>query len=388
MEKNYKKSALIKFLIALGLILISFFIGQLRANAQTFASSVVTAVGFCNVSGNAVIPTLQTSNCSSLAGSANFPNPATGVAVKIYRLFNVELTPVDRWNVGSTYIISFNVNSSNRAQPPNIGTANWGLTVGHGVVTDYNIVPTGENSFRVQAIYHRTDGDRTRNPVTFTISNRWSVTANTLYHGESGLVPFSVLMQSSNFGQQGNSNFTANVASTTILEVGTDGSVIVSAINSQGQMQLNAINTQTNAINNQTTVITQQTDEIRRGNDFLMDMTAPNVDVGQLSGATGWLPPGPLDSILNLPFTLMSVMISSLGGTCSPVTIPLPFVGQSLNIPCFTSVLDTNWTTFTHLFVGVIPSAFIFYAYFKRLYKKVSKATSMASTSEDQWGAT
>lgn len=52
----------------------------------------------------------------------------------------------------------------------------------------------------------------------------------------------------------------------------------------------------------------------------------------------GWLPPGPVDSIINLPLNLFNALTNVLSGTCQGVTLTLPFVNQTLTLPCFDSL--------------------------------------------------
>ena len=138
-----------------------------------------------------------------------------------------------------------------------------------------------------------------------------------------------------------------------------------------------------------------QTEEIKKGNDlqkeqndYLMDDTAPNSDISGLGTVQGLLPPGPLDSLLNLPATALSVTLSSLSGTCLPIDAPLPYVNKNIQIPCFDQIIY-NESGFSNLmtWVGIVPAAFILLSYFKRLYKKIDRATSLQTTDEDEWGA-
>ena len=133
-------------------------------------------------------------------------------------------------------------------------------------------------------------------------------------------------------------------------------------------------------------IIDQQTNLQQETLDYLQDDTPPNSDAGELGNVTGIFPPGPLDSLLNIPFKVTSVVISSLGGTCNQITAPLPFVNQDLTIPCFREILyDGKPAQFINL-IGLIPCAFILINYFKHLYKKIERATSMTTTTDDEWG--
>ena len=146
----------------------------------------------------------------------------------------------------------------------------------------------------------------------------------------------------------------------------------------------NSINNQTNEVKKQTDAINKQTDEVKKGNDFLMDDTAPNSDISGLGNVQGLFPPGPVDSLLNIPFSLTSIAISSLSGTCVPIQASL--LNHSFAFPCFRETIYKDMpTTFINL-VGLVPATFILISYFKYLYKKVDRAVSMNSNADDEWG--
>lgn len=120
-------------------------------------------------------------------------------------------------------------------------------------------------------------------------------------------------------------------------------------------------------------------------NKFLKDDTAPNSDISALGNVQGLLPPGPVDTLLNIPFTFLSIVSSSLSGTCVPLTGDFVF-GSSLTIPCFGNLFYDNVPSALMVFINLIPSAFILINYFKHLYKKVDRAVSLQTTAEDEWG--
>lgn len=119
--------------------------------------------------------------------------------------------------------------------------------------------------------------------------------------------------------------------------------------------------------------------------DYLKDNTAPDSDISSLGNVTGIFPPGPLDSLLNIPFTFLSVLTSSFSGTCVPMETDFVF-DSKLTIPCFSEMFYGKVPTLLMTFLQLIPSAFILMKYFKHLYKKVDRAMSMESNSDDEWG--
>lgn len=119
-------------------------------------------------------------------------------------------------------------------------------------------------------------------------------------------------------------------------------------------------------------------------NDFLTDDTEADVDISGLGTVTGLLPEGPVDSLLNIPFTFLSVITSSMGGVCVPVTGTWVF-DSTLTIPCFDSFYN-QVPDYLMNFINLIPSGFILILYFKHLYKKVERAVSLQTTTDDTWG--
>lgn len=133
----------------------------------------------------------------------------------------------------------------------------------------------------------------------------------------------------------------------------------------------------------------KQNDILQGTHDFITDSSTPNpgdIATSDSLPSVGMLPPGPLDSILLLPLNIMNSITSSLGGSCTPIVAPLPFVGKNIEFPCFgDTIYKGEFAPLSNL-VGVVASAFILYGYLKHLYKKVDRATSLESNDEDEWG--
>lgn len=142
-------------------------------------------------------------------------------------------------------------------------------------------------------------------------------------------------------------------------------------------------------INNNQVQTNQKLDDVNKNlketNDFLKDDTEPDSDISSLGNVQGLLPPGPVDTLLNIPFTFLSIVSSSLSGTCVPLTGDFVF-GSTLTIPCFGNLFYDNVPSALMIFINLIPSAFILINYFKHLYKKVDRAVSLQTTAEDEWG--
>lgn len=119
--------------------------------------------------------------------------------------------------------------------------------------------------------------------------------------------------------------------------------------------------------------------------DYLTDDTAPESDMSSLGNVQGLLPPGPVDSLLNIPFMFLSVIVSSFGSNCVPITGNWVF-NTTLTIPCFGDMFYSNVPSALMIFIDLVPAIFILILYFKHLYKKVDRAVSMETTSDDEWG--
>lgn len=159
-------------------------------------------------------------------------------------------------------------------------------------------------------------------------------------------------------------------------------------LNFLNQLEINNSN-QTIINQNQETndKLDQTNEELGEMNDYIQDDTpasTEDVDLDSLGTVSGLLPAGPLDSLLNIPFTFLSVLTSSMSGTCVPITGTFVF-DSTLSIPCFDSFYD-DVPDYLMNFINLIPAGFILIMYFKHLYKKIERAVSLETTVDDEWG--
>lgn len=110
-------------------------------------------------------------------------------------------------------------------------------------------------------------------------------------------------------------------------------------------------------------------------------------DVSSAGDVAGWLPPGPIDSIINLPLTMLNNINSSLNKTCSPLEVNLPYVNNSVEIPCLNTIFNqiTGLTNFW-TWVGLISSVLILYRYLIELYKYYDRLTTLQANFISDWG--
>lgn len=129
----------------------------------------------------------------------------------------------------------------------------------------------------------------------------------------------------------------------------------------------------------------QTNDKLDDLNDNLTDETSPNTD--GLNGAAGWLPAGPVDSLINLPLSFFNSISRDLGSSCKPVSLPLPYVNKNLTLPCMSSFYDGIKINSFMDWVGLIASGFILFSYLLKLYKWVDDTLTFRENNHfGDWG--
>lgn len=126
-------------------------------------------------------------------------------------------------------------------------------------------------------------------------------------------------------------------------------------------------------------------------NKNLTDETSPNFD--GLKNSAGWLPKGPVDSIINLPLSLLENIQDNLGKTCQPVSLPLPFVNKNIDLPCINSIYSQieGMNTFFN-WCGVVASVFILFKYLIYLYNRIDSTLTLRENTlpgyfeDSMWG--
>ena len=176
------------------------------------------------------------------------------------------------------------------------------------------------------------------------------------------------------------------------------------ALNNTNAMSFNSIeyftydDNPTTAINQQTGVIQDEfnntndkiddvNNSIQDLNDTINDTTPPDLD--EFDNIAGWLPAGPVDSILTLPLSILNSLTNALStSTCPALHLPIPFVGGFIDIPCISSIfsqingLTTFWET-----IGATLGGLILYKYFCALYVWVDDITSLKHNRARLFGA-
>lgn len=128
-------------------------------------------------------------------------------------------------------------------------------------------------------------------------------------------------------------------------------------------------------------------DKLDNLEDSLTSETPPD-KLGELNDSAGWLPAGPVDSLLNLPFTMLRNINNNLGGSCQPVVLTLPFVNTTMTLPCLSTIYDSieGLSVWINT-ISIIASGFILYSYLLKLYKWVDDTLTFRENNNiDNWG--
>lgn len=138
-----------------------------------------------------------------------------------------------------------------------------------------------------------------------------------------------------------------------------------------------------NDINNNQKDTNKKLDDVNKN---LTDDTPP--DTTGLGNASGWLPAGPVDSILTLPLNVLNTIYTNLSKSCTAVTLPLPFVESSISLPCGDTIYShVDGLSVLLNTIGLVLGSFLLYSYFIYLYNWVDKKVSLIESDREKWGA-
>lgn len=112
-----------------------------------------------------------------------------------------------------------------------------------------------------------------------------------------------------------------------------------------------------------------------------------DADISSAGNVAGWLPAGPVDSLITLPLTFLTNVNTSLSKTCAPLDITLPYVNKNVQIPCLNTIfnqitgVNSFWT-----WVGTISSVVILFKYLVALYDYFDRLTTLQANFISDWG--
>lgn len=119
--------------------------------------------------------------------------------------------------------------------------------------------------------------------------------------------------------------------------------------------------------------------------DYISDDSSP--DISSLGDMAGWLPAGPIDSIINLPLTYLQNLNNALSSSCQPIVAELPFVNQNITLPCVKTLYQEMGVLSYLDWIGAIASGFILFKYLMNLYKWVDDTLTFRENNWlDNWG--
>lgn len=130
----------------------------------------------------------------------------------------------------------------------------------------------------------------------------------------------------------------------------------------------------------------QQTNEkLDDINNSITDETPPNTS--EFGNVAGWLPSGPVDSIITLPLNALNSISNALNGNCSTINLPLPFIDSTLPLTCGTEFYSqvSGLSLFLNTLFTIL-GGIILYKYFVYLYNWVDRIVSLKEEDE-KWGA-
>ncbi len=122
-------------------------------------------------------------------------------------------------------------------------------------------------------------------------------------------------------------------------------------------------------------------DAVKDLNNTIKDTSVPTFNQDQF---LGYLPENALSSILNLPLNIMNSILTALNSsTCSPITLPIPFLdGQTYQLECVSVLFQKMGVSTIINFIGTLLGAFMLYNYLINLYKWVDATLTFR---ENNW---
>lgn len=151
---------------------------------------------------------------------------------------------------------------------------------------------------------------------------------------------------------------------------------------------LNQITNQNETIINQNQQLIDSSkknnEEQKKTNDLITDDS--DVDTSKIDSLVGYLPAGPVDSIINLPLSMLNSINTNLSKNCSSLQLVIPFINEKFSLPCINSLYDKMGATTLINALGAILAAILLYKYLLNLYKYVDHVLSLQGDKLNSWG--
>lgn len=128
----------------------------------------------------------------------------------------------------------------------------------------------------------------------------------------------------------------------------------------------------------------QQNKNHKETMDYMKDES--DIDTSKVDNLVGYLPAGPLDSIINLPLSMLNAINTNLSKTCVAPTFKVPFINEDFTLPCISTLYDKMGATTLLNTLGVIAASVMLYKYLVYLYNWVDQVLSLKGNKLKGWG--
>lgn len=172
-------------------------------------------------------------------------------------------------------------------------------------------------------------------------------------------------------------------------------SVLESSISSSGLAKASDVNEVKKAqeqikteLKNTQQSIDKQTEQQNKNHKETMDYMKDesDIDTSKVDNLVGYLPAGPLDSIINLPLSMLNAINTNLSKTCVAPTFKVPFVNEDFTLPCISTLYDKMGATTLLNTLGVIAASVMLYKYLVYLYNWIDSVLSLKGNKLKGWG--
>lgn len=172
-------------------------------------------------------------------------------------------------------------------------------------------------------------------------------------------------------------------------------SVLESSISSSGLAKASDVNEVKKAqeqikteLKNTQQSIDKQTEQQNKNHKETMDYMKDesDIDTSKVDNLVGYLPAGPLDSIINLPLSMLNAINTNLSKTCVAPTFKVPFVNEDFTLPCISALYDKMGATTLLNTLGIIAASVMLYKYLVYLYNWIDSVLSLKGNKLKGWG--
>ena len=182
----------------------------------------------------------------------------------------------------------------------------------------------------------------------------------------------------------------ANIKTIWIEQLQPNCNSLINSFNTY-TLKVNLNSSTEESINNQTEVIKDSADKIIKGqdkiNDTITDTSSPDTE-DSINQWSEKMIDNPLEAVVMLPLNILNSIKTGLNGTCSPLNVPVPFIDETIQIPCISSIFaQIEGVTEFWNSIGTIVSAIMLYQYLIYLYNWIDDTISLKTKRMQGWGS-